>query len=124
MTANESWDESISWFEQYAADPAYCWASFFPNLLRSLRERKSTVGLYAHRWATMIVVSRFGAHPDWQIGPKVELLVLPNGCLEVSAFDAYSKLKERITIHDPVDLRSLDDAMRFAAGEVACIGAS
>lgn len=119
MTADDSWNEAISWFERYAADPAYSWAVFFPDLLRGLRARKSAAGLYAHRWATTLVVSRFGADPDWQLGPKLELLVLPRGRLEVSVFESYSRLKQRVTLHDPVDVQALDAFVRFAAGDGA-----
>lgn len=117
MTASESWEECVAWFEQYAADRAYSWASFFPEVLRRLAARRTATGLYAHRWATTLVVSRYGAHPDWQVGPKIELQVLPGGRIEVSTFDSCSELKRRFTLREPVDLQALDDAMRFAAGE-------
>lgn len=123
MNAEESWHDAISWFEHYASDPAYSWAGPFPDLLRRLRSRESTAGLYAHRWATALVVSRFGEWPDWQVGPKVELLALPGGRVQIRAFEAHGQRMSHLTLLEPVDLSALDALMRFAAGEAGGEGA-
>jgi hypothetical protein len=116
MPAMESWSSCIDWFEQLANDTAYAWAAFFPDLLRALALRASTSGLYAHRWATTLVVSRFGAHPDWQVGPKVELTPLPDGRVEVMVYDAYNQKRTRVTLRSS-QAADLDEWMTFVAGE-------
>jgi len=117
MSWTASWADCADWFDAYAADGAYSWARFFPGLLRRLCARESGRGLYAHRWATTVVVSRFGVHPDWAVGPKVELLALPGPRLEVTAFAAYGRRLECITLPVPVDLDKLDEWFRYVAGE-------
>jgi len=117
MTSTDSWAECATWFDAYAAGEAYSWASFFPDFLRQLSERPSVQGMYAHRWATTVVVSRFGVHPDWADGPKIELLALPGDRLEVKVYEPYNQKTIEVIWHLPIDLAEFDSWMRFVAGE-------
>ncbi len=117
MTSTDSWAECATWFDAFAADEAYSWASFFPTLLRQLPVRPSGAGLYAHRWATTVVVSRFGVHPDWADGPKIELLALPGQRLEVKVYEAYNQKLDEMIWNHPFELAKLDALMRFVAGD-------
>ena len=117
MLWTDSWAECVAWFQTYAADDAYSWGSFFPSLLHGLSQRPSSGGLYAHRWATTVVLSRFAAHPDWADGPKVELLALPGQRIEVKVFKSYNQKLDEAIWHLPIDFADLDSLMRFVAGE-------
>ncbi len=117
MTSIDSWAECATWFDAFAADEAYSWASFFPTLLRELPLRQFGAGLYAHRWATTVVVSRFGVHPDWADGPKIELLALPGHRLEVKVYEPYNQKVNENIWHVPFDVAEFDLLLRFVAGE-------
>lgn len=121
MSWRQSWNDLIKWYRDYADDPVYSWAGFFPDFLQQLGNREAAMGLYAHRWATTAVISRYGVQPDWMEGPKLELLPLPKNRLEVVVFDFYNRKVHKVILDMPLDLAEFDHWLQFVAGETPAL---
>lgn len=117
MTAADSWVQLADWFKSYAVQEGYTWASFFPEALTELASRDAAQGLYVHRWATTAIVSRFGTHPDWADGPRVELTPLPDARVELVAYRPYNQRVRRWIVSAPLSGEELDPWLMFVAGD-------
>jgi len=74
-------------------------------------------GLYVHRTMGTVTLSRFGAHPDWTVGPRVALTPLPTGRLQIELASAHGRGRTMDLLAVPSDLRDVQPWLRFVAGE-------
>ena len=115
MAWDDTWAETARWFGQLSSDEAYTWARFFPAFLEDVGGRPSAAGLYAHRWALTVVVSRFGA-VDYQAGPKLELMALPGRKVQIQVYESFNRRLTRRVL-ELSEIERLDEYCRFVAGE-------
>ena len=115
MSWDQSWTDVTDWYDHDSVGPAYTWARFLVPLLRDLQQTEEARGLYAHRWATTVVVSRFGRLPDWAYGPRLELLPLHGGRLELRVFGPYRRKVYRRVLHEPHPRSDLTTWLDFVA---------
>ncbi len=115
----ESWNQQVEWFTNYGADPAYRWAAFFPSLLIHLRDSGAARGLYAHRWATSLMVSRFALQDEAGVWEHVSLLPLPGERLEARAVATGGATLKVDVLPVPVPAEALRPLLEFAAGEAS-----